>query len=252
MAAILESAGASVIYCPTIEIVQPDSWSDLDDAIQRIGSYDWIVFTSANGVKFFDRRLGELGLDVSLLNSINCCAIGPATAAALASAGASVTVTASDSRAEGAVAAIISHCGGPEKVTGLRFLLPRAQIAREVLPTELRNLGAVVDSVDAYRTIKTKLDSQAITRLLEERRVDAITFTSPSTIEHFADLLLSPDLAGLLKGVFIGCIGPVTAQAARRLGLHSIVQPESHHGEALARAIIEALAGQSSPGHQPG
>jgi uroporphyrinogen III methyltransferase / synthase len=247
MAAILENAGARIIYCPTIEVVPPDSWSGVDEAIRRIGVYDWIVFTSANGVRFFLERMGESGLDISIMNSLTCCAIGPATAAALQTGGARVDVIAGDARAEGVIEAVISRSGGRGKIKGLRFLIPRAQVARDLLPTEIRKLGGIVDAVDVYKTIKPDLDSQAITRMLEERQVDAVTFTSPSTVAHFADALARRDLVGLLGGVLIGCIGPVTAAAARQHGLELIVQPESHNGEALARAIIDALGRQPGP-----
>jgi uroporphyrinogen III methyltransferase/synthase len=247
MAMILEQAGATVIYCPTIKTVPPDSWSGLDKAIYRISSYDWIVFTSANGVQFFNQRLSELGIGISILNSLISCAIGPATAAALQSSGARVDITAADSRAEGVLEAIISHIGSVDSVRGLRFLIPRAQVARELIPTVLRKLGATVDAVDAYRTIKPDPGDDAITRLLQERRVSAITFTSPSTVEHFADLIGSADLPVLLSGVLIACIGPVTAAAARQRGLERIIQPESHNGEALARIIVDALTQPNPP-----
>jgi uroporphyrinogen III methyltransferase/synthase len=242
MVAILESAGASVIFCPTIEIVPPDSWSGLDEAISRIGTYDWIIFTSANAVKFFTQRLRDLGADISIIHSLISCCIGPVTAAALESTGARVDVTAADSIAEGALKAIIDHTGGAAAIKGLRFLIPRAQVAREFLPEEVRKLGAVVDAVDAYKTVKPDLDVRAITHLLEHRRISAITFTSPSTVEHFFDLVGSPGLADLLHRVLIACIGPVTAAAARQRGLDLIVQPDHHNGAALARAIIDALA----------
>jgi len=247
MAAILENAGATIIYCPTIEIAPPDSWAGLDEAINRIGDYDWIVFTSANAVKFFDQRLGELGFPISIIDSLTSCAIGPATGGALKSAGARLDVVAADSRAEGALEAIISYGGGTGSIDGLRFLIPRAHVARELLPTELRLLGGIVDAVNAYKSIKPDLDNQAITRLLESRQISAITFTSPSTVDHFAKLINNPNLAKLLSGVVIACIGPVTAAAARNHGLDRILQPESHHGEALARAIIDVLARDPGP-----
>jgi uroporphyrinogen III methyltransferase/synthase len=247
MAAILEAAGARIIYCPTIEVVAPDSWSGLDEAIRRIGTYDWIVFTSANGVRFFLQRLGESGLDVSIARSLSCCAIGPATAAALQSSGVRVDVIATDSRAEGVLQAIIEQAGRSDRIKGLRFIIPRAQVAREVLPDELRKLGAIVDTVDAYRTIKPDLDAQSIKGMLEQHQIDAVTFTSPSTVEHFADMVGGGDIVRLLSGVLVACIGPVTAAAARRQGLELIIQPESHNGGALARAIIGFLAQPAGP-----
>jgi len=250
MAAMLENAGAEVIYCPTIEVVPPDSWSGLDEAVSRISVYNWIVFTSVNAVKLFDQRLGELGLPFSIIDPLVSCAIGPATAAALKSAGGRIDVTAADSRGEGALAAIISYAGGVRSISELRFLIPRSQLALELLPTELRRLGGIVDAVDAYKTVKPDMDSQAIRRLLESRQISAITFTSPSTVDHFAELINRPNLAELLSGVVIACIGPVTAAAARNHGFHRIVQPESHHGEALARAIIDALGADTNPTSQ--
>lgn len=241
MAEILESAGASVIFCPTIEIAPPDSWSGLDQAISRISTYHWIVFTSANAVKFFHQRVGDLGLNISIIDSLLSCCIGPATASALESKGARVDVIAAESIAEGALRAIVDHTGGAPAIKGLRFLIPRAQVARQFLPDELGKLGAIVDTVAVYKTVKPDLDGRAITRLLEERCISAITFTSPSTVEHFFEVLGSPGLADLLKGVLIACIGPVTAAAARRRGLHSIIQPDQHNAGALARAIIDAL-----------
>jgi len=247
MAEILESAGATVIYCPTIETAGPDSWSGLDDSIRRITTYDWIVFASANAVKFFSQRLRELGLSIAIIEPITSCAIGPATAAALELAGGIVDVTAADSRAEGALEAIISRAGSTQAIRGLRFLIPRAQVAREFLPEELRKMGAVVETPDTYKTVKPDLDGQTVTRLLDEHRISAITFTSPSTVEHFVDLIGRPNLAELLRGVLIACIGPVTAAAIRQHGFNQIIQPEKHNGKALARAIIDALGRDTDP-----
>lgn len=247
LAAILENAGARVVYFPTIEVVPPESWSALDNAIKQVASYDWIVLTSANGVEFFSRRVRELGLEISVLSSAITCAIGPATAAALESAGARVDVRATDSRAEGVLEAIVSQAGSGDNLKGLRFLIPRAHVARELLPAELRRLGAIVDAVDAYQTIKPDVDPKLIKSLLAQHQLDAVTFTSPSTVEHFAELVGGSDLAGLLRGVLIACIGPVTAAAAKRSGLELIVQPESQNGEALAKAIIDALGSQGGP-----
>jgi uroporphyrinogen III methyltransferase/synthase len=247
VAAILEHAGARVLYCPTIEVVAPDSWSGLDEAIRSIGAFDWIVFTSANGVRFFFQRLAESGLDTSIISSLTCCAIGPATASALGSAGARVDVMAADSRAEGVLQAIIGRAGGSGGVKGLRFLVPRAQVARELLPIELRKLGAIVDTVDAYQTIKPDLDSHGIRQMLELRQIDAVTFTSPSTVEHFVNLIGGGDVVSLLGEVLIACIGPVTAAAARQRGLEKIIQAEFHNAEALAREIITALGRWPGP-----
>jgi uroporphyrinogen III methyltransferase/synthase len=142
---LLEKAGAEVINCPTIEIREPHSWAALDAAIEKLESYDWIIFTSTNGVEFFYRRLAQRrGEAARLPDKTITCAIGPATAKALETASARVDIVARDSKAEGVLAAIIEQAGGPDNMRGLRFLIPRARIARDVLPVELSALGATV------------------------------------------------------------------------------------------------------------
>jgi uroporphyrinogen III methyltransferase/synthase len=242
MAAILEGLGAEVIRCPTIEFAPPDDWSCLDRAIQDLQSYDWIVFTSANGVRFFLQRLksrSPLGLEA--LHKLTSCAIGPATASAMQSAGVRVDVTADDSRAEGALVAIVEQLGGETPLKGLRFLIPRAAVARDLLPDELRRLGADVDAVPAYKTIKPDIDGEQIARLFTEGHVDAAAFTSSSTISNFASIVGRKRLGELLRDVVVGCIGPITAATAAEYGLEHIVQPTVYTSDALAGAIAQAL-----------
>jgi uroporphyrinogen III methyltransferase/synthase len=239
----LEALGAEVLHCPTIDVVPPSSWSALDASIAKIQEYDWIVFTSANGVRFFLRRLGERrseGIDVLAAHTI--CAIGPATAVAIESAGAHVHVTAFNSTAEGALTAIIDHLGGEDKVRGLRFLIPRARVAREILPTGLRSLGARVDAVETYQNIKPDVQPEDITRLFEENSIDAITFTSSSTVSNFAELTGLTDLSGLLSNTLVGCIGPVTAETAASYGLKRVIQPERYDAAGLVEAIVKSIA----------
>ncbi|HJQ67776.1 MAG TPA: uroporphyrinogen-III synthase [Blastocatellia bacterium] len=236
MTALLEEAGATVIHCPTIEISEPESWAALDAAIGNLDDYDWVVFTSANGVEFFYRRLAEKSLPDRIIR----CAIGPATAKALEAASGRVDVVAKDSKAEGALSAIIEHAGGQDRVRGLRFLIPRARVAREVLPTELSSLGARVDAVEAYQTIKPETDGEEIKRLLTERAIDVVTFTSSSTVANFAAIVGVKELSGLLEGVLVACIGPVTAATAREHGLDHVIQPDRYTAPALVESLIEA------------
>lgn len=239
---MLERVGATVIHCPTIEIIEPDNWAPLDAAIEKIDTYDWIVFTSANGPEFFFRRLAERRKDgTESIARLTVCAIGPATAKAIESAGVHVNVTATDSKAEGALRAIIEHAGGEEKILGLRLLMPRARIAREVLPSELTRLGAQVDDVETYQTVKPDVKAGSIVRLFAEGRIDAITFTSSSTISNFAQLVGASDLPILLRGVLIACIGPVTAQTAIEYKLENIVQPESYNSTALVETMVRSI-----------
>jgi uroporphyrinogen III methyltransferase/synthase len=238
----LEALGATVIHCPTIEVVPPNSWAALDASISRIQEYDWIVFTSANGAHFFFRRLSETRSEgVEVLAAHVVCAIGPATARAVEAAGVLAHVTAPDSKAEGALTAIIHHVGGEENVRGLRFLIPRAQVAREILPAGLRSLGAHVDAVETYQTVKPAVHPEAIIRLFKENSIDAITFTSSSTVSNFAELAGLTDLSDLLATTLVACIGPVTAETAASHSLKRVIQPELYNAAALVASIVKSI-----------
>jgi len=237
----LEALGAVVIHCPTIEVVPPSSWAQLDASIGKIEEYDWIVFTSANGARFFFRRLREMRSEGVETLAAHICAIGPATARAIETAGAVPHVTASDSSGEGALRAIIDHVGGEERIRELRFLIPRARVAREALPEGLRSLGAHVDAVETYQTVKPVVQPERIIRLFKENSIDAITFTSPSTVSNFAELVGSTDLSDLLGTTLVACIGPVTAMTAVSYGLRRIVQPAQHNAAELVGSIVESI-----------
>ena len=142
MVSRLEALGADVVKAPAIRIVPPESWQALDEALQRIASYDWIVFTSVNGVEVFYERSGRMP-------PAHFAAIGPATAEAIAERGARAEVVPARFIAEAVFEALSEHTD----VKGKRFLLPRADIAREALPNLLRAAGAEVDVVTAYRTL---------------------------------------------------------------------------------------------------
>lgn len=238
----LEAYGATVIHCATIELAPPSSWAALDSAIENLADYDWLVFTSANGVEFFFRRLREKRSDNDPQPTAQIiCAIGPATAQALNAQGARTNVVASESRAEGALAAIIDHVGGPERVRGLNFLIPRARVAREVLPDGLRRLGARVDAVEAYQTIRPDIEPEIIRRLFKEQSIDAITFTSSSTVSNLAALVGLEDLSGLLANTIAVCIGPVTAETAEKHGVDKIVHPHEYNTDALVDSIVQSI-----------
>ena len=238
----LEAVGATVVHCPTIEVLPPDSWAQLDGSIRRIKEYDWIVFTSANGVRFFFERLGELEIEgTQALSGAVVCAIGPATARALQKAGVVAQITASDSKAEGALRAIIDHVGGEQNVRGLQFLIPRAKVAREILPASLQKLGARVDAVETYQTVKPEIARDSILRLFNETSIDVVTFTSSSTVSNFAALIGLTDLSDLLANVSIACIGPITAETAASYGLRNIIQPKLYNAEALVESIVMSI-----------
>jgi len=226
--------GARVIEFPTIEIAPPDGWAPVDEAIEHLDRYDWVIFTSANGVKFFMKRLKERGQRIEKLRGLRICAIGPRTAEEIRRQGVNVHVVPGEYRAE----AVVESLAG-EALRGKRVLLARAKKAREVLPEELRNLGASVDVVAVYQTVRAAADPGAFLQLLGEGRIDAIAFTSSSTVSNFVDLFADhePDLLKGLKDVAVAVIGPVTRKTAHDLGLPVHISSAEYTIPALAGAI---------------
>ncbi|MGQ9647299.1 MAG: uroporphyrinogen-III synthase [Thermodesulfobacteriota bacterium] len=245
-ASTLKDLGAEVVELPTIEIVPPVSWKRLDRAIDQIASYDWLIFTSVNGVNFFWQRWKERSKD-RLPPSLKICAIGPATANQLAEKGIEVHYTPKKFIAE----AILK---GFEKsmAKGKRILLARAKEARDVLPEGLKRMGARVDVVEVYRTVKPKGVARRLRNLLMRGKIDAITFTSSSTVNHFVELLEKEDLQDLLKGIVIACIGPITARTAKDWRLRVHIQPKDYTIAALAQAIVQYFMRKPHPSqHSP-
>jgi len=247
-AAELERYGARVVACPTIEIVEPVSYAELDEAIENLFGYDWIVFTSANGVEFFLRRLAATGRDINNLDELRVCAVGAATAERLTEAHVHVDVVPEEFRAEGVFAALENYLGGRDKFDRLNFLLPRAAVARDFLPRALEEAGARVDVVTAYRTVPPKTTDRArVEALLVGGGVDCVTFASSSAVRNFARLFDTHDLASLLRGVRVACIGEVTAQTAAEYGLRVDIRPDESTAAALARAVADFFAAEQSP-----
>jgi len=242
MTVLLEGLGATVIHVPTIEFIPPCDLAPLDNAIRTLEHYDWIIFTSSNAVDFFTQRLRESRSgDVALLGTVSICAIGTATARALEKAGIRANVVAQESTSEGVLRELIEHIGGENIVRDLRILIPRAKVARDVLPSRLRDLGAHVDVVETYQTVLPQITPASLKKLFEETRIDVITFTSSSTVSNLATLVGLTDLSDLLKNTLVACIGPVTAETARRFGLTNIVQPDVYNGPELVRVIATAI-----------
>ncbi len=232
---LLEKKGACPIQFPTIEMVPPDSWEALDRAIQSIEKYDWLIFTSANGVKYFLKRVKENRKDIRCLKGINLCAIGPKTAAVLERLSVRVDFIPSEYKAE----AIIEKLG-TNKIKGNKILIPRAAVAREVLPEELVKLGATVDVVDAYKTIEPEeRKSSVIREMLKNKEIDVITFTSSSTVTNFLKVFNDQEISDLISNVTIACIGPITAKTAEKYGLKTSIIPENYTIEAFSDAIAD-------------
>lgn len=233
---LLEERGAEAIQAPTIRIAAPEDMDALDRACREAPGYAWIVFTSANGVDSFMRRL-LAGGDIRDLKGVRLCAIGPSTAERLARYGLRVDLTPEESRSE----AVVDALRGAGPLKGLRFLLPRADIAREILADELRDAGAEVSEVVAYRTLLAggERDSDRdIYRMLLDREIDAVTFTSASTVKNFAKILGEEQAADLLNTTVVASIGPVTAEAAQQLGISTTVMPERYTIPDMVEALV--------------
>lgn len=234
--AMLSGLGAECVEFPSIEIVPPENWDALDRAIQNLEGYQWLLFTSVNGVKYFFERMRHQEKDARDLKGIKIGAIGPKTAAAIVEKGIRPDLVPKEYRAE----AIIREMDKQE-IEGARILLPRAEKAREILPRELESLGARVDVITAYRTIKPHHDLDRVKKMLEKGEIDLVTFTSSSTVSNFLEMF-EPD-TGLLKKwmqkVTVACIGPITAEKARENGLSVKITSQDYTIEALVESILD-------------
>jgi uroporphyrinogen III methyltransferase/synthase len=232
---ILESYGAKVIVCPTIEIREPDNYDRLDEALNHLYGYDWLIFTSTNGVEFFLKRLTDRGQQIADLDEIKVCAIGQRTADKLHDAHVHVDLVPSQSTAEGVFAALTEFVD----LRGLNILLPRAATGREVLPEALQTAGARVDVVTTYQTVlPDNIDRGKLAAMLAGS-ADCIAFTSPSTIKNLAKLFDTHDLGKTLPGMIVACIGSVTSEAATEYGLRVDIQPQTFTTKDLAQAIAD-------------
>jgi uroporphyrinogen III methyltransferase/synthase len=230
----LEEQGAAVTVRAAIRIEPADDYGPLDAALAELETYDWVIFTSANGVRAFARRLWGAGSDWRALRRARVAAIGPGTARELESWHVRPDFMPSEYVAEGVLAEI-------GNVAGQRILLPRTDIARQTLPAELRVRGAEVNEVVAYRTLAQPPDIEALRRALVEERPDAITFTSSSTVRGFVESLAAAgvgDAAEVLRGVAIACIGPITAETVRSYGLEPAILAAEYTLDGLTDALV--------------
>lgn len=230
---LLEEKGAEVIEFPVIEIAPPKSFKALDRAIGSLASYDWIVFTSVNGVGKFFERLRLSGKDVRALYGIRIAAIGEVTAGEIGKKGIDVEIIPGEYRAEGLIERF-----GKENVKGKRILIPRASKARDVLPVTLGEMGAAVDVVTAYETRKPgKKKSEKIKNMLERNMIDVVTFTSSSTVRNF--LSIFPGFRPASGRPAVACIGPITAKTLRDAGYVAQITAPEYTVDKLAEEIAE-------------
>lgn len=262
----LQALGAKPIEFPTIRIVPPSDWSDLDTALGKLFLadarqqlyYSWLVFTSANGVHIFCQRLQSLGLQIQHLKDVRVAAIGPATAATLKGYGIVANLVPAEYIAESVAATLLEDARQHgESLQGKRILLPRAAEARKILVTKLQQAGAIVDEIAAYYTFPVAGDDEqgrAILDLLTRQEIDIITFTSSSTVRNFMQWLTSSEGQGnhspthlmtAYSQLKIASIGPITSQTARELGLTVHIEALEFTIEGLVEAIVRA----SPPAH---
>jgi uroporphyrinogen III methyltransferase / synthase len=226
----LRGLGAEAIEMPTIEIRPAADYSPLDRALAELDSYDWLIFTSANGVRFFTERLDCSAADLRRLRA-RICAIGPATRAAVEALHLKVDLMGREYVAEGLLEAFAAH-----DLAGARILLPRAAVARDLVPVELAGRGARVDVVEAYRTVVPEGAAEQAQSVLG-RRPDCITFTSSSTVQN----LVAIAGAEALRGVKVVSIGPVTTETARRCGIEVTAQAREFTIDGLLAAVMATV-----------
>jgi len=228
----LAATGARVTALPAIAVVPLEDTTALDAALDELASYDWIVLTSANGVRAVAERLAATGHSWAERGRARIAVIGPATARALAGHGVSSAAMPEQYVAE----AIVETLGN---VAGQRILLLRADIARQALADELRVRGADVDEIAAYRTVIQPVPEEKLRAVFDEGSVDAITFTSSSTVHGLMRGLMAMgrDPAATLRGIALAAIGPITASTLREYGLEPAVVAEEYTTQGIVRAL---------------
>jgi uroporphyrinogen III methyltransferase/synthase len=231
---LLSDLGAECLEYPTIKIMPSADPRPLKNAAENLNAYDWVVFTSVNGVIYFFEQLFAVGKDVRALGHLKTAAIGPATAEKLREFGLISDIVPKTYRAESVVEAFKT-----EQVTGKKILLPRAKEARPILPKELKKMGAEVEEIPAYETLKVTENIDDLVHQLENRRIDLITFTSSSTVKNFKALLPAEKFTKLIQGVTIASIGPITSDTATALGFDVRITADSFTITGLVEAILQ-------------
>ncbi|WP_366921949.1 uroporphyrinogen-III C-methyltransferase [Metallumcola ferriviriculae] len=235
-AEMIETLGGEPYIFPVIDIVKPSDSSPLDNAIDKVEQFDWVVFTSVNGVNHFFRAMWEKKKDIRCLAEAKICAIGPKTAAAVEKKGLLVDYMPEEYVAEAVIEGMKDY-----GLKGMKVLLPRADIARQVLPEKLMEMGALVEEVTAYETVTGSGDPDKLLQLLSQGKLHVVTFTSSSTVRNFLSKLPRQRADELLKDVIIACIGPITAETARKMGLTVHIEAEEYTIDGLLAAILQYI-----------
>lgn len=238
LATELEHHGARVLTWPGLDICHLDNYAALDEAIENLFGYDWLIFRNINAVDFFLRRFRGLGRNISELDAVRVCAIGDAAATRLEEFQVHVDVVPGRLSSTAALSAIESYVGGRDSLEGLNFLIPGTAIARQYLQQALADAGARVDAVNAYRTVAvTNQTLSQLNALLAGGGVDCIAFTSASDVHQVAQLFDTNDLMKLFAVVVVACIDESSAQSVIEFGLRVTVRPNESTIPALAEAI---------------
>jgi uroporphyrinogen III methyltransferase/synthase len=237
LSSLLRQHGAVPLEMPVIRLEPPESWAPVDEALAVADSFDWVVFTSANGVAMLQDHLADIGSDIRALKGPQVAAIGPATAAAAKAAGLHVSLCPDEYVAEALVAALAA-----EGLAGKRLLLLRAAQARDVLPDQARAAGAEVVIAPVYQTLPVESLDPQIVEMLAQKQVDFVTFASSSSVNNFVQALGDETARTMLAGVCVACIGPITAASARAAGLSPTVVPDEYTIEALVAALVDYYA----------
>lgn len=234
LSAGLTSLGADVIEIPFIEIRKPRSYKRLDDALKEISQYAWLILTSVNGVEALADRMKTLRINPAAFHELKVAAIGPATRQQIEALGLKVAVVPKRYMAESVVESLRG------KVEGKRVLLARAKIARDVIPRELRKMGAKVDVVEAYETVLPASSRRRLQAVIRDPKLqpDVVCFTSSSTVRNFVQLLRGQVFPHHPK---FASIGPVTSSTLRELGLPVHIEATEYTIPGLIRAIAASL-----------
>lgn len=234
----LTRLAARVIEFPTINIAEPDDFKPMDDAIKEIGLFDWLIFTSVNGVDAFFNRLFKLDKDIRDLKGVKICAIGPATAEKIKDLHLKVDCQPPKYVAE----SVVEELKRLQEVKDKRFLIPRADIARSYLPEALKAIGAYVREVVAYKTILAEPRDLKIVDSLKDGEIDLVTFTSSSTVRNFVKMIGKGNLSAAINNkVQFASIGPITTDTAKELGINIAVEAKEYTIPGLVDAIVRGI-----------
>ena len=236
----LRVLGADVLETPTIDIKPPENWDELDRAARGVSSYDWIIFTSPNGVRFFFERMRNAGFDTRKLAAAKIASIGPATSEELQNHGINPDYQPLKYVSE----SIFQGLKDIENLDGKKILMPRSELARENLADFLRDNGALVDDIPAYRNVPADFDVDSFKSLIADGKVDAITFTSSSTVDFFVERMSGEFINRNIRNINAASIGPITSETLKTHGIQPVIEADEFTIPGLVKKILEYYSSQ--------